>query len=307
MRIPLRGWLDIAMRLKDRLGPDRIDLAAAAVAFYAILSLVPAIGLTVSVYGAYTDPATIADHIDLLRGFFPGGGLDLVRAELDRITGARDSTLSISILVTLGLSLWGASAAVRALFKAMNVAYGEEENRNFFQLIGLTLAFTAAAIVGAVVVVNMVVAVPVITSLFGFGSLQGILSAAISPLLMFLISNLAIAALYRWGPCRRPARWRWITAGSLFASIVWMVAASGFAFYLANWSNYNATYGSLGTIIGLMMWFFISAFIVILGAELNAEIELQTMRDSTTGRERPMGDRGAQVADTFGPARTDKQ
>lgn len=303
--IPARGWLDIAARIWQHLLADRAGLAAAAVTFYLFLAIVPALAILVSVYGLYTDPSAIEDQVNLLTGFLPQAGLDLIHRELERITGARTGTLSLSLIVSFLISLWSANNAVRALFQAMNVAYKEQEKRNFFSLLGLSLSFTFSAVFVAIFVINLVVVAPIALSFFGLSSTPAFLGAVASPLLLFVIVNIAIASLYRWGPSRKPAKWRWITWGSFLASLAWMAVAAGFAGYLANWANYGATYGSLGTIIGLMFWIYFSAYVVIVGAEIDAEIEHQTSRDSTIGPDRPMGSRGAVMADTIGEPRDD--
>lgn len=296
----LRAWRDIGTRLWKQLARDRVGLIAAGVTFYTMLALIPGITAFVSLYGLVTDPLSIQNHISMLAGLAPPSALDLLRDELERITSAGTGTLGLSFALALGVALWSANNGVKALFQAMNVAYDEEEKRSFVKLLLLSFGFTLSIIVVTAIVINAVVIIPAVFDFIGLAVLTSTVGALVPALSIFLLVNLGIAALYRVGASRRRAKWRWITWGSVLASLIWLIGSFAFALYLANWGDYNATYGSLGTIMGLMMWIYISSYVVIVGAELNAEMEHQTRKDSTVGPDRPMGERGAYVADTLG-------
>jgi membrane protein len=220
---------------------------------------------------------------------------------MTRIAGERTGSLSLTFVVSLLLALWGANAASKALFGGLNVAYHEQEKRNFFVINLVTLAFTIAAVIFLMLAVGAVVVVPILFNLLPLGMGAQLVSLIRWPLLV-AIMTLGLAGLYRFGPSRRPARWRWLSWGAAIAALLWLVASLAFSWYVSNVANYARTYGSLGAVIGLMMWMWVSALVVLLGAELNSEIEHQTAVDTTTGGRRPMGERGAVVADSLGQA-----
>ncbi|MCP8883869.1 YihY/virulence factor BrkB family protein [Devosia sp. XJ19-1] len=298
--IPRTGWKDIAGRLARAIGQNHILLTAAGVSFYLLLSLVPTLTAFVSIYGLFNDRASVLDQVELLRGIVPPGALSVVTEQLTRLTSESNDTLGWTLIVSLGIALWSASAGVKALFEAMNVAYREQERRNFFHIIALSLLFTLGGAVAAVLIVSVVLVMPLIVSLLPMGAgLEWTVRIA-SYLAMLLLLSLMIAALYRWGPSRQQAKWRWITPGVVLAVVALGAGSVGFSWYVANFSDDNAAYGSLGAVIGLMTWLWISATVIIVGAMANAEIEHQTAQDSTTGAWEPLGQRGAYVADHVG-------
>jgi len=298
--IPPRGWKDVLWRVYESLGTDRVMFTAAAATYYLLLALVPTLSAIVSIYGLFADQSTILDHVAMLNGIVPAEGLGIIREQLERIAGEGNTTLSWTLLISLVIALWSSSAGVKAMFEAMNVAYNEQEKRGFIKLNLIALGFTLAfAIAGALVVASVVI-LPAILAFFPFGpALEWTIRIA-SYLLMGIVMLLALGVLYRWGPSRELAKWRWISPGAIFAIVVTLVVSAIFSWYVANFGNYSATYGSLGALIGLLTWMWISATIVIIGAEINSEVEHQTARDSTTGPELPLGERGAYMADTIG-------
>ncbi|MFD1695006.1 YihY/virulence factor BrkB family protein [Roseibium aestuarii] len=303
-QIPSRGWLDILLRVRDKLQDDNIGLIAAGSTFFIILSLVPALGALVSLYGLLTDPMTLGDQLDRFELYVPAGAMEIIRGELTRLVTRTDQTLGVSFVISLVAALWSANKGVAALFQAMNVAYKEAETRNFLVVKGLTLAFTLSILIFGLIVLNSAVTLPLVFGALGLDGLYALIAGISVPLLLLGGSVFGIGALYRWGPSRRGAKWRWITPGALFAAVAMIAVAAGFAFYLSRFGDYGATYGSLGAVIGLMMWIYLSTYVVLLGAELNAEIEHQTALDSTIGPDRPMGERDATVADTVGETRS---
>ena len=299
--IPARGWWDIAKRAVMEAGSDRLLTEAAGVTFYTLLALFPGIAALVSLYGLIADPATVSDHLGALAGFIPGGGMEIINEQVTRITSKEQTTLGLSALIGLALSLWSANQAAKAIFDALNVVYEEKEKRSFIRLNLVSLTFTIGGILFAVFAMGAVIALPVVLNAIGFGTAtETLLRWARWPVLLLGIA-LALACLYRWGPSRAEARWRWVTWGSAFAALAWMIFSAGFSFYVENFGTYNETYGSLGAVIGFMTWIWLSAAVVLFGGELNAEAEHQTARDTTTGPELPLGTRDARMADRVAP------
>ncbi|WP_052951732.1 YihY/virulence factor BrkB family protein [Devosia soli] len=299
LAIPRRGWKDIIYRLFIGFNANRILLTAAGVTYFLLFALVPSLSLFVSSYGLLNDPVGVVDQLALLDGVVPAGGLDIIREQLVRLTSQDTSSLSIAVVVSLAVALWGASAGVKALFDAMNVVYGEQEKRSFIRLNLLALGFVLAALVMLVLMLTVVLVMPVLLEYLAFGSFEWLVRVGAYSIMMVMLL-IALSAIYRWGPSRALARWRWVTPGCIFAAIGIMIMSAGFSWYAANFSNYNATYGSLGALIGFLTWIWLSVTIVILGGALNSELEHQTTVDSTTGEPAPMGQRGAFVADTVG-------
>jgi membrane protein len=303
--MPWRGWKDIVYRLVVGFNENRILLTAAGVTYFLLLALAPSLSLFVTLYGLLNDATGVVEQLNLLTGVVPDGALDIIRDQLVRLTSQDDRSLGITLLVSLSVALWGAGAGIKALFEAMNVVYGEQEKRNFFAVNLLALIFILGGLVLTSVMVSVVLVLPVVLSLLSLSRFDGLVQmGAYFVLLVFLL--LALSAIYRWGPSRQEARWRWVTPGSAFAALGIMAASLLFSWYAANFSNYSATYGSLGAVMGMLTWIWLSVTIVILGGSLNSEIEHQTTTDSTTGAVRPIGERGAFVADTVGerwPAR----
>jgi membrane protein len=301
--IPWLGWKDILYRVMDEIWQDRIGTIAAGTTFFILLSLFPALAALVSLYGLIADPASIGAHLDILRGHVPAGMIDLMGGELQRLTAKRESTLGLGFVVGILLALWTANSGMKALFDALNVAYGETEKRGFFRLLLISFGFTLGGILFFVLALNIVVGIPLVMTFLHLGPLGDAVVTVLPALLMLGIAVVSLAALYRYGPSRSAPKWRWITPGSVTAAVIWWIGSALFSWYVANWGDYSATYGSLGTIVGVMMWIYLSMWIVLVGAELNAEIEHQTAQDTTRGPDKPLGDRGAAMADEVGEAR----
>jgi membrane protein len=302
-QIPARGWKDILWRCYERLTNDRLVAIAAGVTFYALLAIFPAIAALVAVYGLFADPGTIAKHLDDVAGFIPAGAIEVVRDELTRVSSQGNATLGLTFVVGLAVSLWSANAGMKALMDALNVAYVEREKRGFIRLNALSLAFTVGSIIILLIALGAVVVLPIVLKFVGLESqTEWIVALAKWPLLAIAIGAW-ISLLYRHGPSRREARWRWITWGSAFATIGWIAVSVLFSWYAANFGSYNKTYGSLGAVIGFMTWVWLSTIVILIGAELDAEMERQTFCDTTEGPPKPIGARGATVADVKGGTR----
>jgi membrane protein len=302
LQIPWRGWKDILLRSYREILDDRVMALAAGVTFYSLLALFPAIAAGVSCYALFADAAMIGKHLSILGDVIPAGTLDLLGAEISRIAAKSDGKLTVGFLVGLGVALWSANAGMKSIFDALNIIYDEEEKRGLIRLNLVSLLFTACAIAAAALAVALVVVFPLLSAALGFGSLDFPLIGLMRWPAMFVALIVGLAFLYRYGPSRQRAKWRWISVGSAAAALIWLAASSLFSWYLGNFANYNATYGALGAAIGLMMWIWLSTIVVLAGAELNSEIEHQTAHDSTIGPAKPLGRRGAVMADTVGAA-----
>jgi membrane protein len=300
--IPANGWKDILWRTWSEIGEDRVLAVGAGVAFYALLAIFPAVTAFVSLYGLFADPASVNEHLSAVRGVLPAEATTLLAEQMQRLAATSGDTLGLGFLVGLGIALWSANAGMKAMFDALNVAYGETEKRGFFALNALTLFFTLGAILFLIAAAAAVVVVPIVLGFVGLGGMtETLVKIARWPVLLVLVA-LGIAVLYRYGPSRARARWRWVTWGSALAAILFVAVSLGFSWYVENFGGYDETYGSLGAVVVFMTWIWLISVVVLVGAELNAEIEHQTARDSTTGPERPLGTRGAEMADTVGIA-----
>lgn len=269
-----RSWKDIAMATYRSFSEDRVLSVAAGVTFYGLLAIFPAVAALVSLYGLFADPAVIREHLDQLSSFLPGGAIEIVGDQIQRVTAAGTGTLGFSSLLGIAIAIWGANAGVKAMFDALNVAYGASEERGFFRLNLISLAFTVGAICFAILAVAVIVVIPVVLQYVGVDiSFGKLLRYGRWPLIWIAVA-LALAFLYRFGPTDSlNPKWHWITWGSGLASLLWLAGSAIFSWYAANFGSYNATYGSLGAVIGFMTWMWISATVIMLGAELNAEIE----------------------------------
>jgi len=300
--IPKRGWKDILWRVYNGINEDRILMNAAAVTFYSLLALFPGIAALVSIYGLFFDPSQIANQLDTLSGILPGGGMEIVKDQLTRVASQSNGSLTVSFLISVVVSLWSANGGIKALFDALNVVYGEKEKRSFLRLNAITLMVTLGMLCFAIVALVAVVAVPVI--LHALPSVPSVLVTVVNWVrwpVMAVVIAVVLALIYRYAPSREEPKWRWISWGSIFAAVCWLVFSAAFSYYAAHFGTFNKTYGSLGAAIGFMLWMWLSTTVILLGGKLNAEIEHQTERDTTEGQPEPLGKRGAYVADTVGP------
>lgn len=300
--IPAKGWKDILLRVYGNIGHHRILALAAGMTYYSILAIFPALAALVAIYGLFSDPGSIAKHLDEISGFVPGGAIDVAREQLTRVATKGDRTLGLTFVVGLAISLWSANAAMKSLFDTLNIVHGEQEKRSFIKLNVISLGFTLAGIAFVLLALGAVVVVPVLLNFLDLSNFADLLVRIGRWPAMFIVLALALACIYRFGPSRTAPRWRWVTWGSVIATILWIVASLLFSWYAAKFGSFDATYGSLGAVIGFMTWLWISAIVILLGAEIDAEMEHQTARDTTEGAPKPMGARGAKMADTVGAA-----
>jgi membrane protein len=291
------GWWEIAKRTAKKFSENELMSEAASVTFFALLSLFPAITAIVSIYGLFNDPSTIQGHLDVAAGFVPSGGMEIIEDQVKRLTQTPAGGLSVAAIGGVLAALWSANQGSKAMLSALNDVYGEQETRSFVRKTATSLAFTLGGILGLLIGVGGIAALP---SLFEMVGLNGVVDAVAKvarwPIILLGLI-VALSLLYRFGPSRHIAKWRWVTWGGAIAAILWVAFSAGFSWYVEHFGNYNKTYGSLGAIIGFMTWIWLSSTVVLLGAQVNAEMETQTERDTTTGSAKPLGARGAAAAD----------
>ena len=275
-------------------------LIAAGATFYLLLALFPALTAFVSVYGILADRATVAGNTSLLIGILPMDSVNLIRSQLESLAAQDTKVLSLGFFIGLSVALWSANEVIIDVFEALNVAYSENESRSFLKLNLVSFVFTFSGMFFGIILITALGMIPRLLTLLGLDGWNAVLvGLARWPLTAVVVAG-AISVIYRFGPDRAHAKWRWLSLGAVLATLVWMITSAGFTFYLTNFADYNATYGALGAVAGLMVWTWVSVIVLILGAELNAELEHQTAIDTTTGDPLPMGERGAVVADTLG-------
>lgn len=298
--IPGRGWRDVAMRVKDEMANDNVSIVAGGVAFYVFLAVFPALAAALSIYGLYADPSQAAQQIQSTATLLPGQAQDILREQLTRIAHSSSGALGIGVIIGVLLALWSAAKGMKALMTALNIAYDETESRGFLKLNVMAIGLTLAVIVFGLISLILIAAVPAMLGSLGLGeAVRWIVSVARWPILFVVIMTI-IAFLFRYAPDRDRPKWRWNTPGAVIATVLWLLASLAFSVYVSFSDSYNATYGSLAAVVVLLFWLYISAYVVLIGAEWNAEMERQTRKDTTTGRPRPMGQRDAHAADTLG-------
>jgi membrane protein len=298
--MPFKGWKDTILRVKEGVSHDRISLISAAMAYYLLFSFVPAITSIVLLYAFFSDPAEISGHISSVSQFLPEELQSILQTQLGGLASKASSTLGFSALFTILFSLWGASKGSKALTEGLNIIYGEEDNRGFLKSLGLSLFLTFLGAVMSLIAMAVIVVYPAVVKLFNLPAPLETIMGFGSWVILLALFSLFLSVAYRYCPCRREPKWKWVSWGAVIASVLWAIASALFSWYAAEFGNFNKTYGSLGAVIVLMTWFYISSFVVLLGGEINAELEHQTKKDSTSGRPRPMGERGAKMADTIG-------
>ena len=296
--IPARGWIQVVKRGWKEAKADQVPLLAAGVAFYAFLAIFPALIAVVTIYGLFADPSTIANQLNSLTTALPE---EARRVIIDQVAtlSARRQTLGIGLILSILIALWSASAGMSNLLTAINIAYDEEEKRGFVKKRLMSLGLTLAAIVFMVIILGLVAVLPpLLKAVFGTGALRWVLQV-IGWLIMVVLVAAALAILYRLGPDRDAPRMKWVSVGAVVATLIWLVASIGFSIYAATFGNYAKTYGVFAGIVVLLFWLWLTMYAILLGAEINAETEQQTIADTTKGQEEPLGERGAVKADSI--------
>jgi membrane protein len=300
--IPKRGWWDILMRVKEDIARNNLSLIAAGAAFYGFLAIPSAIAALIALYGLAFDPADVQRQVQSMQGLLPGDVVTLLSDQLRALTERPAASLGVGLLVSVLIALWSARSATSSMITVLNIAYKEPEKRGFIRLNAISFGLTFGTVIFAVIALAMIALLPAVIDLLPLGSLGKTIASVMRwPILIALVMA-TLAAIYRFAPSRDEPKWRWVSWGAAIATLLWIVGSALFSVYVAKFASYDKSYGSLGAVVVLLMWLYLSAFAVLLGAELNAEIEHQTARDSTTGRPRPMGQRGATVADSIGRA-----
>ncbi|MFN3210199.1 MAG: YihY/virulence factor BrkB family protein [Roseovarius sp.] len=281
-RIPRRGWWDIALRIKSGIASDHMSVVSAGVAFFGLLAIFPAVVALISIAGFLIDPGDIATQLDQIVAILPQNAAEIIRDQILQVTGGDEAATGLAAIMGVVLALYGATKGMMTLMEGMNIAYNEEETRGFVALYATGIALTLFIIAGMLVSLGAMIVLP---NVIGFLGLPDEIETAILWLqwpILALFAILGLAVLYRFGPSRPRVRWRWISPGAVAATLLWMVGTVAFSVYTQNFGSYNETYGTLGGVIILLTWLWLSAFIVLAGAKLNAEIETQVDRDTPT-------------------------
>lgn len=296
--MPWAGWKAVLWRCWNEASDDNIGLIAAGVAFYGFLALVPLLGAIVLCYGLIADTTTVLHDVRALSAILPRDVAGVIGTQLLGLVHSPDGEKGLGILIALAIALFGARNGAGAIIAALNIAYEEKEKRSFLWVNVTALAITFGAVLAAIVAALAMTALGALDRLLPFApDALLVMGTVVSHVLLTLAGAAGAAALYRFGPSRARPRWTWITPGSLFSALLWLALTLGFGAYVRYVGRFDATYGALGTIVALLTWLYLSAYILLFGAELNSELEHQTEHDTTTGTPQPLGQRRAWVAD----------
>lgn len=299
--IAWRGWWDVLWRVKDQLDADNVSIVAGGLALFALLAVFPSLAAAVAIYGIVASPDAIAAQMQSFTGLLPPATVEILQNQLNQLVSQRNQTLSIGVIVGIALAMWSARKGMVALITAVNVAYNEHDRRSFVMRMVMSLTFTICGVLGFVVMVLIGVAVPIVLAFIPLGSAMEWVLLGVRWALLWAITVFALSLLYRFAPHRTRPRWEWVNAGSIIAATMWLLGSAMFAVYVRNFNSFGEAYGAIGGVVVMLMWFYVSAYVIILGAEINSELERQTVHDTTIGGLKPLGERGAFSADTIGP------
>lgn len=298
-QVPAKGWFQIVKRAWAEAKVDQVPLLAAGVAFYSFLSLFPAMIAAVTIYGLVASRETVARQTEAIADALPDDAASIITSQMKAIASQPEQSLGLGLIIALALALWSASGGVGNIVSAVNIAYDEEETRGFVKRKLLSLGFTLGAVLFVAVAVGLIAVVPpMLDQFFPSGVIHWAIQIGRFVLLALAVAA-ALALLYRFAPDRDAPRLQWVSVGATVATVIWLVASVGFSVYVDNFGSYGETYGALAGVAVLMLWLWITAYIVLLGAEINAEAEQQTVKDTTTGPPEPLGQRGAVKADNL--------
>jgi membrane protein len=296
--MPPPAWKDIVKRTYKRVWDDNVALVSAGVAFYGFFALLSMLGLIVLVYGFIADPQTVVDHVRALTGVLPTDVAVIIGNQLMTAVKSSQGTKGLGILLAFVVATYGGTNGAASVITALNIAYEEKEKRSLFRFYLLAVSMTLGALVVALLAIAATAAIGYLQRILPQAAPAAVIAGkVVGYVLLALIAALVASGLYRFGPSREDAKWKWISPGSIFAAVAWCLLTVAFGFYVGHFTNYHASYGSLGAVVALLTWMYLSAYAFVFGAELNSEIEHQTAKDSTTGSPEPMGDRGAWAAD----------
>lgn len=298
--IPKLGWKDIILRLKAEIAKDNLTVVAAGVAFFGFLALFPALIAIFSIYGIVADPSQVEQQIAGLAEVLPQNVQSLLGEQMSQLASQTSDTLGWGVAIGILGAIWSANKGTKAMIMALNIAYDEDETRGFLKLTVISLGLTIMLVLGMLLALSAIIVLPAAFAIVGLGRVAEIAIGLLRwPLLLF-VGVLLLAALYKMAPDRKDAEWKWFTPGAVLSTIVWLVASVLFSWFVSNFGSFADTYGSLAAVVLLLLWIYVSAHIILIGAELNGEMEHQTKVDTTTGAPQPMGERGAYKADTLG-------
>ncbi len=295
--IPPRGWWQVVRRAFKESSADNVPILAGGVAFFAFLAIFPAMIAAITLYGIFADPETVAAQVRDLSAALPEQAQPILLDQLQSVASASNGALGFSLVISLLAALWSASSGTGNLLKAINIAYDEDESRGFLKVRGIALALTLGAIVFMLLTLALVAVVPVVLDALPLGTLGTVLAQVLRWVLLVVLVVVALAVTYRVAPDRDLPRFAWVSTGSLVATVLWIIGSIAFSLYVNNFGSYNKTYGAIAGVVVLMLWLYLTSYIVLLGAEINAESERQTRADTTRGASAPMGERGAAAAD----------
>lgn len=306
LQVPLRGWKDVLWRVKDEMSRDNITVVAGGVAFFSLLALFPAIAAMVALYGLVASPQDVADQMQSLSAMLPPQAQGIVQQQMNSLSQSSPQALGWGAIFSIGFALWSASKGTRSIVSALNIAYNERDERGIIKSTLLNLGLTLGGIVLVLLTLLLVAVVPAVLGMIDLGPVWDLALRLSRWPILFVIVMGALALLYRLGPDRKPPRWQWASPGAIIATLLWLAGSIAFSLYVTKFGSYNETYGAIAGVVVLMMWLYLTAMVVLLGAEINSELERQTRRDTTTPPRMPLGDRGAYSADTLPHALKDE-
>jgi membrane protein len=302
-QIPPKGWWQVVRRAMKESTADNVPMLAGGVAFFAFLAIFPAIIACITLYGLVADPETVATQVRDLAAILPQQAQPIVADQLQSVSSSSTGALGFGLVVSLLAALWAASSGTGNLIKAVNLAYDEDESRGFLKVRGLALVLTLGAIVFLLLTLALVAVVPVALNALSLGPAGIVITQIVRWVLLVAVIVVALAVVYRLAPDRDAPRFAWVSTGSFAAALLWIVGSILFSLYVNNFGSYNKTYGTIAGVVILMLWLYLTSYIVLLGAEINAESERQTRHDTTTGEAAPIGERGAAAADEVATAK----
>jgi membrane protein len=300
--IPVVGWKEVALRVKGKIAKDRVGLLAAGVAFYGLLALFPAITAVIAITGLLIEPSQIIAQLNSLSGLMPEEVITIMTKQVTSVAGSRQGGLGFAAIIGLLIAFYSASKGMASLIQGLNIAYGMEETRGFIERMLVTFALTLVLIAGLICGLIATLAVPAILAFVGMGPVVAILINAALWIGLIALTIMGLSILYRFAPSRDAPKWKWTSVGAVVGCALWIAASASFAFYVSNFGYYNQSFGTLAGVVVLLMWFWISAYIILMGAELNAELEAQTCADTTVGRDKAIDTPHADKSDNLGTA-----
>jgi len=304
--IPKKGWLQIVKRAWAEAKTDQVPLLAAGVAFFSFLSLFPALIAIVTLYGLVADPAQVQRQVDALSAALPEDAASLLGSTLEGIASDQGGALTLGLIISVALALWSASGGTGNLVSAVNTAYDEEETRGFVKRKLLSLALTLGAIVFVVVAIGLVAVFPAVVSFLNLPTGLLVVAQVLRWVVLVAAVAAALAIVYRYAPDRDSPKFAWVSVGAAVATVLWLIGSIGFSLYVNNFGSYNKTYGALAGVAVLLLWLWLTNYIILFGAEINAEAEQQTVKDTTQGPPQPLGSRDAVKADSLPSAADEK-